>query len=149
VVPEFGADERLYLRYEADHWVQGELTSAGIRFPDTSVNRSRFSEPEDVLFSEQGRYNRHGVVFFPVSDIPVRIALDPPNNGNPYLFRIDHKPLDDNYSHSEIRSRPEGTVEDREPSKTIKKQFRIQLCQRLTQDRVLIEATENEDLPLM
>jgi hypothetical protein len=138
VVPVFDPNEQLYLRYRREHWVDGQLLPAGLRFPKTSVNRSRFSEPEDALFSEVGKYNGLGVVRFGVSEIPPRIAQP---QGPAYVFFVAHAPLEENYSHSEIWSDHQPrTGEYKEPSKTAKLLFRIGLCRTILQDRVCIEA---------
>jgi hypothetical protein len=138
VVPDFHPTESLYLRYQRKHWVEGQLNPAGVRFPRTSVNRSTLSEPEDALFSESGNYNGLGVVRFVVSNIPNRISQ---SQGPTYLFFMQHAPLEDNYSHSEIWSDHEHrTGQYKEPSKTVKLEFRILLCQKIRQEHVCIEA---------
>jgi hypothetical protein len=139
IVREFQNEEFLYLRYRRDHWVEGQLDPAGLRFPKTSVYRSLFSEPADALFSEDGRYNGLGVVRFRVLDIPARVEQE---NGPAYVFHMEHVPLSDHYSHSEIWSRREDAVDhqDREPNKTVKLRFRIRLCQGIRQEQVCIEA---------
>ncbi len=138
VVPEFRGDEALYLRYQSKHWVEGQLDPAGVRFPRASVNRSTLSEPEDALFSDSGKYNGLGVVRFIVSSISLRIAQ---SEGPAYVFFMEHAPLDDNYSHSEIWSDHEHrTGQYKEPSKTVKLQFRTLLCQKIRQENVCIEA---------
>jgi hypothetical protein len=138
VVPEFYGDESLHLRYRQEHWVEGQLDPAGVRFPRTSVNRSTFSEPEDALFSDSGRYNGFGVVRFIVSNVPMRVAQ---SQGSAYVFFMVHAPLDDNYSHSEIWSDHEHrSGQYKEPSKTVKLKFRILLCQKIRREHVCIEA---------
>jgi hypothetical protein len=137
-VPDFDPGELLYLRYKCEHWVDGQLDPAGLHLPRTSVNRSRFSEPEDALFSEAGKYNGLGVVRFWVSEIPPRIEQQ---HGPAYVFFMTHVPDEENYSHSEIWSDHEPREGGcREPSKTAKMRFRVVLCQRIRQDRVCIEA---------
>jgi len=141
VLPDFDAEEHLYLRYGREDFVDGQLAPAGIRFPKTSVNRGSLSQPEDVLFSENGRYDGLGVVEFMVSDIPPKITQA---QGPTYLFFMRHVPLFDNYSHSEIWSGQGAQTGDcREPSKTVKLEFRIHLCQRITGERIRIEAARN------
>ena len=141
VVPDFDGGESLYLRYGREDFIEGQLTPAGIRFPKTSVNRGSLSQPEDVLFAEDGKYNGLGVVEFPVSDIPPRIAQD---QGPTYVFFMRHVPYADNYSHSEIWSdQATGSGDYREPSKTVKLKFRIHLCQRITRERIRVEAVRN------
>lgn len=136
-VPDFPGDESLYLRYQHKHWIEGQLDPAGVRFPRTSVNRSTLSQPEDALFSESGKYNGLGVVRFIVSSIPSRMTQ---SQGPSYVFFVQHAPLDDNYSHSEIWSNHEyRSGQYKEPSKTVKLEFRISLCQKIRQENVCIE----------
>ncbi len=141
VLPDFDGEEALYLRSGCEDFVEGQLAPGAIRFPKTSVNRGSLSEPEDVLFAEDGRYNGLGVVGLQVSDIPSRIAQE---QGPTYVFFIRHVPYPDNYSHSEIWSdRATQTGNYREPSRTVKLKFRIHLCRRITQERIKITAVRN------
>jgi hypothetical protein len=103
-----------------------------------SVNRSKFSIPEDVLFSETGAYNGLGVIEFQVFEIPPKVSQD---NGPTYVFFMTHQPEENNYSHSEIWSdREERTYTFREPSRTVSLTFRTLLCQCLNEDRMRIAA---------
>jgi len=141
VLPDFDGGETLYLRYGREDFVQGQLAPAAIRFPRTSVNRGILSEPEDALFAEDGKYNGLGVVEFKVSDIPPTIVQE---QGPTYAFFMQHVPHTDNYAHSEIWSdHAIRTGNYREPSKTVKLEFRIQICQRITKERIRIEAVRN------
>jgi len=119
--------------------VDGQLVPDGIRSQlKQSVNRGDFSEPEDVLFSETGRYNGLGVVGFSVADIPERV--DQPQ-GPGYVFFMRHEPEDNNYSHSEIWSDQDPrTGAFRTPSRTVSLKFRILLCRLIRQEQVRIEA---------
>jgi hypothetical protein len=106
------------------------------------VNRSRFSEPEDVLFSEDGRYNGLGVVQFQVSDVPARVDS---GQGPIYIFFLRHVPIDEppniNYAHSEISSAREiEPSELKDPSKTAKALFKAQLVKRIRSEQIKIEA---------
>lgn len=141
VLPDFDGGEPLYLRYGREDFVEGQLAPAAIRFPKTSVNRGSLSEPEDVLFAEDGKYNGLGVVEFDVSDIPPNVVQE---QGPTYVFFMRHVPHVDNYAHSEIWSdHATQTGNYREPTKTVKLKFRIHLCQRITQERIRIEAVRN------
>jgi hypothetical protein len=138
VWPDFDGLELLYLRYGLEDLVEGQLRPSAIHFPKTSVNRGSLSQPEDVLFAEDSKYNGLGVVEFKVSDIPPRIAQD---QGPPYVFFMRHVPEMANYSHSEIWSDQDPQTGDyREPSKTVRLKFRIHLCQRIRQEQVRIVA---------
>jgi hypothetical protein len=138
VIQDFDGAESLYLRYFKDHFIDGRISPAAIRFPKQSLNRGLLSEPEDCLFSENGIYNGLGVVDFQVADVPVRVSQA---QGPTYVFFLKHVPLSDNYAHSEIWSDQEqGDGEYREPSKTVKLEFRVRLCQRIGLNNVRIEA---------
>ena len=141
VISTFDGDEMLYLRYGAEDFLGGQLEPSAIHFPRTSVNRGSLSEPEDVLFSEAGKYNGLGVVGFTVSEIPPRLAQ---SQGPDYVFFMSHEPHFDNYCHSEIWSdQVPSTGGYKEPSKSVKLLFRIQLSQKITRDRVLIQEVRN------
>ena len=139
VVADFAGSEFLFMRYMSQHFVQGQLLPEGIRSQlRQSVNRGRFSEPDDALFSETGKYDGLGVVEFRVADIPAR--LDQPN-GPSYVFFMRHEPEDENYSHSEIWSDHEArTGGFRAPSRTVSLNFRILLCRSIRQEQVRIIA---------
>lgn len=141
VQPRFDLDEFLYLRYGSDDFVEGQLAPAAVHFPKQSVNRSSLSEPEAVLFHPEGRYNGLGAVEFQVGDIPETIT---PEQGATYIFFMRHEPHEENYAHSEIWSdQTPGTGAYREPSKSVKLKFRIQLCRRIRTERIRIPATRN------
>jgi hypothetical protein len=107
-----------------------------------SVNRGSFSEPEDALSSDTGKYNGLGVVSFRVVDIPERVEQP---HGPAFIFFMRHEPEDENYSHSEIWSDHEIRSTDggfRAPSKTVSLTFRIQLCRAIGQEQVRIIAVK-------
>lgn len=139
VVPDFAGSELLYLRYSIQHFLRGMLAPDGIRAQlKQSVNRGRFSEPEDALFSETGDYNGLGVVEFRVSDIPPRV--DQPQ-GPTFVFFMSHQPEEENYSHSEIWSDHDPRSGGfRKPSRTVSLEFRVRLCRSIRQEQVRIEA---------
>lgn len=139
VVPDFAVAELLFLRYMSQHFVQGELLPAGIRSQlKQSVNRGRFSEPEDVLFSETGEYDGLGVVEFRVANIRERVEQP---QGPTFIFFMRHEPEDKNYSHSEIWSDHETrTGGFRSPSRTVSLLFRTFLCRSIRQEHVRIRA---------
>lgn len=137
----FAPNEGLYRRYRLEHWTGGQLNASGLRFPKQSVNRSKYGEPEDVLFSTAGAYNGWGVVEFRVDEIPERLEV---GAAQPYVFYARHVPDDSepNYAHSEIWSALESRrMEFKEPtSKAVQKEFRDQLCQKIRENRIRIRA---------
>jgi hypothetical protein len=97
--PEFTPTERLFRRYLPSHFQNGEFT--GLAFSLTnpmSVNRGKYSEASDAVFSETDEWAAFGVVSFQVRHIPPKLPLADPV----FRFVVMHTPLRDNYSHSEI-----------------------------------------------
>ena len=120
--------------------MNGQLDPAAIRFPKQSVNRGSLSEPEDVLFHEDGKYDGLGAIEFKVADIPERVVA----NQTTYIFFLNHVPHEINYAHSEIWSdRDPQTREYKEPSRSVKLEFRIQLCKQIRTENIRIEAARN------
>ena len=131
------ASERLYLRFGLEHFLDEQLVPTAVRVPGQSVNRGAFSEPEDVLFHEEGRYDGLGVVEFFVQDVPTTIITE----GSRAIFFMLHKPLSDNYSHSEIAcDKTEPFEGDYPPSRSVKLKFRADLCKCIRSDRIRIHA---------
>lgn len=124
--PEFASDEKLFRRCPADR--QGEQIKAGevhidrIPFyPDMSVNRSKYSEPKDVLYPDF--FQTFGVFSFRVEQIPDAISDD---TGNHFEWKPIHVPEENNYGHSELRTFKNGEFDRRLEirNKRIKKLFR-------------------------
>lgn len=126
----FRPEELLYRRYLNDHWIEGLFSPAGFKFPKQSVNRQKYSEPEDVLFSEDGSLDGYGVLEFATRDIPPRLL----ETGTPvFVFFMKHVPQEENYAHSEIWCETEQTTGQYvNPSPAIKKRFRTKLSQHVT-----------------
>jgi hypothetical protein len=115
----FESSETLYYRCRAEHISGDRLLPQAIRFPDFSVNRSKYSEPEDVLVPT---YLNWGVSAFHVSDLPLAQQTDAQTV---YSWQVIHDPLEDNYSHSEVRTDKNGQYSKTlDVPKTMKKFFR-------------------------
>jgi hypothetical protein len=130
----FDLAEMLYRRYLNVHWEGNRIVDAHFSFPP-SVNREKYSRPEDTLFSDVGRFNGWGVLEFATKHVPTRLE-DAAGTG--FAFFPRHVPEDENYSHSEIwceREQQRGETAD--PSPTAKKKFRAMLSQQV---RVRIQA---------
>jgi hypothetical protein len=141
VVPHFDSHELLYLRFGLDDFVDGQLVTAALRIPGQSVNRGSFSSPEDVLFHPEGDYNGLGAVEFKVEDIPVTVVGE---QDSTFMFFMQHVPLEENYSHSEVWSdKPPGTGDCRKPSRSVGLKFKAELCRRIREDRIKIPAARN------
>ena len=126
---EFKWSEKLFRRYAADHLIDGKFSPMGLSF-DTppSVNREKFSQPDDVLFSETNEFAKWGVWSVKAGDLPSAFPKDAPT----FTFHPKHTPMEDNYAHSEIWSDqipPTGSYAM--PSKSVRKLFRAFLCQRI------------------
>lgn len=134
--PEFEPEEYLYLRLKPACWtgeapiVQALLNH--VRFPAFSVNRGKYSKPEDVLQPEQSNW---GIGSFRVGEIPgplyqERKDLGDESDADKYTFGAVHLPEHDNYAHSEVQSSCNG-VRNVQPSKTVKLEFRSRLRERI------------------
>ena len=66
-VQEFDPHESLFQRFDKLIENSDHLYPAQVRFPDFSVNRERFSEPEDVLLPN---FFDWGIAAFNYEDIP-------------------------------------------------------------------------------
>ncbi|MTJ22697.1 hypothetical protein FJR06_15770 [Dolichospermum sp. UHCC 0352] len=121
----FDENEKLYNRCQKEH-INGErLLPTGIKFPDWSVNREKYSDPEDVLVPN---FFDWGIAQFKVSDVPEQI--ESPGNIK-YDFRVEHDPTEDNYAHSEVRTYKDGNHSKKlEVNKTVKKLFRQMLSEK-------------------
>ncbi|MFB2969202.1 hypothetical protein ACE1CD_09545 [Aerosakkonema sp. BLCC-F183] len=127
VDPDFSPEEKLYFRYKEMEIVEGRVMPTGIRFPDFSVNRSKYSEPEDVLIPSYGEY---GILTFKVKDIP---APERTNETTLYEWKAVHEPTEDNYSHSEVQTFKNGMYTKKlDVPKTLKKKFRVILSERMS-----------------
>ncbi len=124
---QFDPGELLYRRYKREHWIDGTFSNTGFRFPRQSVNRQKYSEPEDVLFLPDGTFDAEmGVLEFAVRDIPSTLQHEGPT----FVFFPKHAPLPENFSHSELWcDRAERTGEYVEPNTTVKKLLRAKLSQ--------------------
>ncbi len=118
--PDFQADETLYRRVAPTEYPITEATFQKlIPFPDCSVNRSKYSQPTDVLLPDHQNY---GVLGFLVGSVPKELG-----EGDQHRqFVVEHHPVPNNYAHSEIRSYQVNGVL-KEPAKTLRTCFRDEL----------------------
>lgn len=126
---EFLPDELLYLRCansSLDPIDNQRLFPDQIKFyPDQSVNRGKYSEPEDVLHPN---YLDFGIARFQVQHVPLELSSDGEVN---YQWTIEHQPEELNYAHSEIWTHKNRQhITDPKLPTGIKKQFRQILSER-------------------
>jgi hypothetical protein len=125
VDPEFAPSEDLYYRCQAQHVAESRLLPTALRFPDFSVNRAKYSEPEDVLVPS---YSSWGIASFQVKDIPPAQSSDV---DTVYTWNVIHDPNENNYSHSEVRTYKNGHyAKNLSVATTVKKAFRQILSDR-------------------
>jgi hypothetical protein len=130
---EFEPTEELYHRCKEGSTYEDpaqpsawRLKPSALRSPDFSVNRQKYSQPEDVLLPT---YQGWGVAAFAVGDVPASIS-SPGQVG--FEFRVEHVPEEENYAHSEIRTyRGERRIlaSSKVPD-TVKSLFRQRLSER-------------------
>ena len=133
--PDFDQQEKLYHRFEKlQKASDGKFYPASIRFPDFSVNRERYSKPEDVLYPN---YKGLGIVSFKVEDLPEPILTgEGSKNETTYTFVPVHDPLEENYAHSEIRTFKNGHYsKNMDVSKKVKFKFRTHLANKLNVEK--------------
>lgn len=130
--PDFDQKEKLYHRFkQLQKASNGKFYPASIRFPDFSVNRERYSEPEDVLHPN---YKGWGIVSFKVEELPEPIKIrEGDKNETTYTFGPVHDPLEENFAHSEVRTYKNGQYSENMnvSNKEVKTQFRIHLANKL------------------
>ncbi len=125
----FEPAEKLYRRYQRVHFIGGLFSGMGLSFKNPpSVNREKYSEALDVVFSETDEWSKWGVLSFLVQQIPNALPAENPE----YSFFPKHRPLENNYSHSEVHcsSWPANGAYV-EPKPAIRKLFRATLSQKI------------------
>lgn len=132
LVPDFTDTERLFFRVASKDIQSGRVLPAGVHFPNQSVNRERFSFACDVLLPEPAneksrRWYLLGVACFLAADFP-RECRDGANVI--YKFTVEHAPVEDNYSHSEVRAYKDGVL-NQKGTKLIRKEYRADLAGKL------------------
>ncbi|MEW6236937.1 MAG: hypothetical protein AB1656_16255 [Candidatus Omnitrophota bacterium] len=114
--------ERLFWRIDEIKEERIDFTS--IRFPVFSVNREKYSKPEDVL---RPSWLNWGIAAFYVKDIRM-ISMTPENSLYEYSYNVFHNPLIDNYAHSEVRTLKNGVYNSKlKTPNSVKLRFRMQL----------------------
>jgi len=118
---DFSPSELMYRRYLQDDFEGESFRPARFSFPP-SLNRQRYSEPEDVIFSETGEFDDCGVLECSVEQLSVRLLDD---RNVEYGFVPVHRPEENNYSHSEIWAKSsQSNAPTPQPSKVARKMYR-------------------------
>ena len=128
---DFSPDEQLYLRLKPESFKQGGISFESIpldevRLPDFSVNRSKYSHPEDVVKPRP----TYGIAEFKVKDIPGPLPELP--EIPVFSFRVEHLPGEDNYSHSEVWTYKDGQHSTSKPPRMVRMRFRALLHEKMT-----------------
>jgi hypothetical protein len=141
-VPIFESDERLFRRYPKASLINGKPVPLTMLLEaEVSANRSKYSEPQDVLESDccEG-HNRAGCVVLDmhVSDIPESIPTGD-GSGRIFPFRLVHEPRETCFPHSEIRCNQDGDIRTphEEPPKSVRNLFRAEVARQLSNRAVL------------
>jgi hypothetical protein len=123
----FSPGELLYRRYVQEDFDGDSLKPA--RFPmPPSLNRGQYSHPEDVIFSEMGEFDQHGVLECNVEGLSVTVSDD---RNMEYIFVPVHRPEENNYSHSEMWADCVQTQQRMEqPSRIARKAYRTMVSRR-------------------
>jgi len=135
--PIFHPEEYLYRRFHSKSIFNGQLLPTAFRFPNCSVNRSLYSEPFDVLLHDHPKYAGWGVAKFTVEQASISVL----SNTGTISFQIVHKPVEYNYSHSEILHSASGEIPV-DLSNSLGKKFREKLVQKIV---VCREATPDSN----
>ncbi|HYW08193.1 MAG TPA: hypothetical protein VE913_14620 [Longimicrobium sp.] len=130
----FAPDEPLYRRLPPTACTPqaNQVPLDIIQFPRCSVNRARFSKPEDVLLPD---WLDHGIAEFPAGAVPAEITSD--TSAKTFWFKVvydpvkNHPTLPDNPAHSEIRCYADEacTNEPKNVTKDVKLEFRTTIWQ--------------------
>jgi hypothetical protein len=127
--PVFEPTEKLFRRYKRQHVVGGAFSGVGLSFKDApSLNREKYSQPQDVLFSETDEFANWGVLSFQVQHIPPSFPPEHPQ----YTLFPKHTPLEDNYSHTELYCVGTPSAGYIEPGPAVRKLLRAALSQKIT-----------------
>ena len=136
--PHFAPDEQLFRRLSRQQVEGDKVLPASVKLeqPSFSVNRGDGSEPEDVLVPSCGAapetsYAGLGVAAFPVSAVTQTKKIHP--EVPDYSLDVVHKPCDDNYFHSEVRTLYKNQFrENRRPGVLAKKYLRLKIFEYAT-----------------
>ncbi|MCD6183171.1 MAG: hypothetical protein J7K01_02595 [Thermovirga sp.] len=124
-------EEQLFYRVEDAIIEDGKIPPATIKFPNTSMNREKYSEPEDVLEGKSG----HSVYKMKASQARCTHQTDGGDGRiTAYDLKPVHDPVEDNYSHTELRlfKNNENRHVTGRVSSNVKREFRNELLRVLS-----------------
>ncbi|MGA2589226.1 MAG: hypothetical protein ABSH32_04875 [Bryobacteraceae bacterium] len=139
---QFDPAERLFRRYPEASLVEGKPVPLAMQFDSgVSVNRAKFSEPQDVLEPDycEGRHRPgHVVLVLRVFTVPDAIGTED-RSGRVFQFRLKHTPRETCYPHSEAWCNQSGDIyQDYEkPPKQVRDKLRVALARHLGTENVL------------
>ncbi len=135
---ELSGEQPFYLRFVSEHLTDDGVTIDAIKVPNTSVNCSQFSEPEDVLLPD---YGNQGVAQFYMRDLPspMRTGIGSRQEVE-YTFVVQHdpkcNPADDsheNYAHAEVRFLKNGEFHrDSKINSSVKFDYRTHMANKIS-----------------
>lgn len=129
-VEDFQNDEQMYRRFSLRDMSNGVILPSALKFPKKgentgqSANRSRFSMPQDALWTQTTKLNGWGVYGFPVACLPKESVCS--QTRRRFTFFPKHVPLGNNYAHSEVwcNELPRRNSGYTLPTEIVKKEFR-------------------------
>ena len=102
----FSKWHKLYRRFDNEDYLEDRLIASRISYKNASVNWSKYSKPWDVIFD----YPNWGYSQLSVRHLPSELPKEKIDaNAKLHSFMPEHKPLSDNYSHTEIVTYKEKT----------------------------------------
>jgi hypothetical protein len=124
IVSLFSPEEDLYIRFNQ---VDGnKVHPMCIRYPNQSVNRGNYSDPDWVLIPKS-KFWDWGYGAFKVKDVPKALISVGGARNN---LTVEHDPLEENYAHTEIRAY-KNSIRVKNPNKSILAKFQVRLSQKI------------------
>jgi len=128
--PVFAPDESLYHRVPHSHAELKEALKSSFQFPQCCVNRSKYSEPYDVLFDGPDPQG-YQVVSWQVRQVTG--IIEPVGDSATYECLTKHLPEELNFAHTELQTYKQGDRSKmRSPSPGQKLFWRALMAERAT-----------------
>lgn len=120
--------QQLYRRFNSEDLLGNRLNPVRIKYTNTSVNWSKYSEPWDVIFDSP----ELGYCQILVRHLPSELPKERVEGSKLHKFEPEHKPIDINYSHTEIVTYKEGVkmTGNFDLPPTVKKEFKTIISDR-------------------